>query len=404
MKRYLGKEKEINRKDFLQAIHQKGIASFCCTDQSVIECVLEQAELRQEYALIEATSNQVNQMGGYVGMTPQEFVQYALEIAEQTSFDSDKLILGGDHIGPLPWRNLPAQEAMKNAEELIVACVEAGYAKIHIDTSMPLGDDPAVISPELKVERCVHLYQVAMETYEKLVAMEPNRLKPLFVIGTDVPFAGGLMTTTAITTPETLKHTLDLYQLEFVKRGCPDAFDDISAVVIELELDFDETGTYPHEAVEKLKPIMREFPNLVLEGHSTDYQSKETLHLMKEDGIRIVKVGPALTYAHREALLSLSQIEREVVMDSERANYPCVLESAMLENPIYWEGWYSGDEKALHQQRMHGKMDRGRYYMTLTTVQNAELKLIENLNAAGYEPNKLIYDSINEVVRTYMEA
>ncbi len=91
-------------------------------------------------------------------------------------------------------------------------------------------------------------------------------------------------------------------------------------------------------------------------------------------------------------------------MDSERANYPCVLESAMLENPIYWEGWYSGDETALHQQRMHGKMDRGRYYMTLTTVQNAELKLIENLNAAGYEPNKLIYDSINEVVRTYMEA
>jgi D-tagatose-1,6-bisphosphate aldolase subunit GatZ/KbaZ len=404
MKRYLGTEKEINRKDFLQAIHQKGIASFCCTDPRVVECVLEQANLSQEYALIEATSNQVNQTGGYVGMTPKQFVQNTRNIATQISFDSHKLILGGDHIGPLPWRNLPAREAMRNAETLITECVKAGYTKIHIDTSMPLGDDPAVISPELKVERCVHLYQIAMAAYEELVSRKKNQPKPMFVIGTDVPFAGGLLMLNSITSPDALQHTLDLYQNAFAKAGCLDAFENIIAIVIELELDFNETGTYLHEAVERLKPIMQHFPNLVLEGHSTDYQSKQTLHLMKEDGIRIVKVGPALTYAHREALISLSQMEQERIPESKQANYPWVLESAMIENPIYWKDWYTGNEAELHQLRMHSKLDRGRYYMALPMVRNAEKELIGNLESMGIEPNKLIQDSINEVVRTYMEA
>ena len=50
-----------------------GIPSFCCANKLVIEAILDQAKRFDDTVLIEATSNQVNQMRGYTGMNPTEF-------------------------------------------------------------------------------------------------------------------------------------------------------------------------------------------------------------------------------------------------------------------------------------------------------------------------------------------
>lgn len=396
-----------------------------------MEGVLVNAKKRGEFALIEATSNQVNQSGGYVGLTPAQFVERAVNIAEKTSFDLRYLVLGGDHIGPLPWKKLPAKDAMAMAERLIEACVMAGYAKIHIDTSMSLGGDPDPLPEEVKVARSIQLYRTAVKAYEERNSSDPGWPRPVFVIGTDVPFAGGRMAADKrileITPPDNLRHTLDLYQKEFTKAGCEKAFEDIIGMVVELGLEFDDYKGYHSEPLTALEPILDHFPDLVLEAHSTDFQKAETLTSMKVDGVGILKVGPELSFAHREALLSLSAIEEELIQKEERGGYPEALEKAMVDNPVHWKTWYEGDEEDLHRLRMHSKLDRGRYYMTVPAVQTAEHKLLQNLNSIsipselirkyfpeiwaevphdgiGSVPENLIQAEINRVLQKYMEA
>ncbi|MEM8541382.1 MAG: class II D-tagatose-bisphosphate aldolase, non-catalytic subunit, partial [Pseudomonadota bacterium] len=104
-----------------------GITSVCSAHPIVIEAALELAKERGKVALIEATCNQVNQDGGYTGMTPTDFRVFVEEIAGKVGFDRSKIILGGDHLGPNPWKSLPADEAMKKAEAMIIAFAQAGF-------------------------------------------------------------------------------------------------------------------------------------------------------------------------------------------------------------------------------------------------------------------------------------
>ena len=138
-----------------------GIPSFCCANKIVIEAILSQAQRFGDTPLIEATSNQVNQDGGYMDMTPQDFTDYVYHIADKLGISREKIYLGGDHMGPLPWVGLPAAEAMEKAKVLVSLCVKAGYKKIHLDTSMRLGDDSRTerLSDDVIAERGAVLYQ-----------------------------------------------------------------------------------------------------------------------------------------------------------------------------------------------------------------------------------------------------
>ena len=99
----LQKIAEANRADGTQ-----GIYSVCSAHRQVIEAAVLQAKADQSLLLVEATCNQVNQEGGYTGMTPNDFRDYVRAIAAEFSFSTDRLILGGDHLGPNPWRSEPA--------------------------------------------------------------------------------------------------------------------------------------------------------------------------------------------------------------------------------------------------------------------------------------------------------
>ena len=56
---------------------------------------------------------------------------------------------------------------------------------------------------------------------------------------------------------------------------------------------------------------------------------------MVQDGIAIIKVGPALTFSLREGLFALSMMEKELIEDeSKRADFMEVLEEEMLKNPV----------------------------------------------------------------------
>ncbi|MEM5769586.1 MAG: class II D-tagatose-bisphosphate aldolase, non-catalytic subunit [Bacillota bacterium] len=95
--------------------HDRGIYSCCSANEYVLKAALERGSETGTYVLIEATANQVNQCGGYTGMTPMDFMGYVRALARDCCFPEDRLLLGGDHLGPLTFAALPEAEAMKKA-------------------------------------------------------------------------------------------------------------------------------------------------------------------------------------------------------------------------------------------------------------------------------------------------
>lgn len=365
-----------------------GIPSFCCANKFVIEAILEQAQRFGDSTLIEATSNQVNQFGGYMKMTPADFKDYVYRIADKIGFDREKIILGGDHLGPLPWVDLPAAEAMEHAKVLVKACVESGYKKIHLDTSMKLGDDPVdeILADEVIAERGAILYKACEESYQEMLKSNPDEMRPVFVIGSEVPIPGGNQEEedhVKVTSPRAFENTLYAYKKKFRELGMDNAWDNIIAIVVQPGVEFGngDIHHYNREEAKTLCRSLQKYPDIVFEGHSTDYQAPVKLKEMVEDGIAIIKVGPALTFALREALYALSMMEKELVPAEQRANLIEIVEEEMLANPKDWKKHYHGTEEQQALARKYSFSDRSRYYMSMPRIQDAIYKLFDNMNS-----------------------
>lgn len=372
-----------------------GIESVCSANEFVLEVALKRSKLFNAPVLIEATANQVNQFGGYTGMYPKDFYEMVLKMAAEIGVPENHIILGGDHLGPLTWQNLPETEAMEKSETLVYQYARAGFTKIHLDTSMKVADDPeGLLSTETIARRGATLYKAAMKGYEDLKAEKPDAMRPVFVIGSEVPIPGGAQKaedTLAVTKPEAFRDTVATYRRVFKEEGIEDGMNDVVAVVTQPGVEFgdDQVFLYDHDAATELCAALKEFPEVCFEGHSTDYQSKECLKRMVDDGIAILKVGPALTYGLRESLFSLSMMEKELVPEEKQAHFIETLEKVMLEKPDNWKKHYHGDEKQLALCRKYSFSDRCRYYIGLPEVVESINKLFENLREYPIPMNML---------------
>jgi len=138
-----------------------------------------------------------------------------------------------------------------------------------------------------------------------------------------------------------------------------------------------------------LSEVLGQMPGVVFEAHSTDYQKPEALAALVRDGFAILKVGPGVTFALREALYAMADIEAEIVGQGERSNLRQVVESVMLGKPANWEKYYHGDEREQRLLRAYSYSDRVRYYWADPQVDAAAQKLIANLGAAPIPENLL---------------
>lgn len=367
-----------------------GIPSYCSANKYVLEAALERAKKLNQPTLIEATANQVNQFGGYTGMLPVDFKNNVMKMAADLGVDESLVILGGDHLGPLTWVNEPEASAMEKSEELVRQFVLAGFTKIHLDTSMKLGDDSKeeMLATEVIARRGVRLYKVCMEAYEELLKTNPDAMRPVFIIGSEVPIPGGAQEAEegiSVTKPADFCDTVDTYKRIFKEEGVEDAWSDVIAVVVQPGVEFGDAQVfyYDSEAATALTDSLKDYPEIAFEGHSTDYQSKKCLKAMVEDGIAILKVGPALTFGLREALFALDNIEKALVAEENRANFVDVLEEVMLANPKNWQKHYHGTEEEIAFARKYSYSDRARYYIGEEKVQNAIDKLLANLEETG---------------------
>ncbi len=192
---------------------RRGVASWCTAHPQTLSAVLAAHRDGDDPILIEATCNQVNQHGGYTGMTPAAFRTFIEGLARQEGVDVARIILGGDHLGPNPWKGRPANEALREARDMVRAYVEAGFSKIHLDTSMACADDRA-LSEAAIAERAANLCAIAEE------ASAGGDL--VYVIGTEVPIPGGeteALDSLAVTPPEAARRTFELHHAAFAAKG-----------------------------------------------------------------------------------------------------------------------------------------------------------------------------------------
>lgn len=173
--------------------------------------------------------------------------------------------------------------------------------------------------------------------------------------------------------------------------------------------------------------MIEAYPHLVFEAHSTDYQTPEAYRQLVRDHFAILKVGPALTFALREALFSLAAIEEELVVAKACSGLRQVMEETMLDRPDFWRSHYQGNANECRLARGYSYSDRIRYYWPDARVDECYARLLTNLAAEpiplpllsqhlplqyrkvrqgtlAANPHELILDQVQEVLRSYANA
>ena len=347
-----------------------GVYSLCSAHPRVIECALSEARKHAAPLLLEATSNQVNQFGGYTGMKPADFRSFVHGIAERIGFDTNALWLGGDHLGPNPWKSESADVAMTRASEMVRQYVEAGFRKIHLDCSMACAGDAEPLAEEIIAQRAAMLCAVAEKAWRASGA-EP----PVYVIGTEVPVPGGAtedLHELAVTTPRAAAETIGAHRQAFEHAGLESAWPRVIALVVQPGVEFDHHKVidYRPARAQELSSYIAGDPQFVFEAHSTDYQTPQSLLALVRDHFAILKIGPGATYALRETLWSLAAIDGELAAGNMHEDLRSVAMETMRADPRHWRSYYH-DPTRESLDLQYSLSDRIRYYWPYAQIQSA---------------------------------
>jgi D-tagatose-1,6-bisphosphate aldolase subunit GatZ/KbaZ len=359
------------------------IPSVCSAHPEVLAASLRLAQTLDRPLVIEATSNQVNQEGGYTGMRPAGFIAHVHALADQTGTDRARLVFGGDHLGPQAWRKLPAEEAMARAHVMVAAYAAAGFSKIHLDCSEGCAGEPAQLADAVTVPRAADLARTAIAHIRD----------PLFVVGTEVPPPGGARHDEGAdippTTPANARATLDAHMAAFADIGR------IGGLVVQPGVEFSPMAVHhlPLDRDPGLRQAIAHHPGVVLEAHSTDYQRAPAYPRLAKLGFAFQKVGPALTFAWREAVYALDWLAHAAGWGAP------ILQPAMArlmqDEPGYWQGHYHGPD--LELQRHFGLADRIRYYWPRPAAQAALAALRDRLDGRTL-PAPLLWQAFGQDV------
>lgn len=354
-----------------------GLPCFCTANELVIRSILQYAKQYQVPAVVEATCNQVNQDGGYTGMTASDFRDWIDSLVIEYGIAPSSVILGGDHLGPNPWRHLPAKDAMEKAEVLVRDYAAAGFRKIHLDASMACGDEPTP-SFELVAQRAARLCKIVEQH-------SPHSDDLVYIIGTEVPIPGGEtddMDALSVTSGARLKDTIDTHRKAFEHEGLSHVWPKIISVVTQPGVDFSHTAVHRFEPnkAQQLTSGLKEFEGMSFEAHSTDYQPTDALTELVNNQFFFLKVGPELTFRMREAIFSLADIEEHLFSEQDRSGIIDKLDQAMSDDTDHWAPYYRGNDDVIAQLKHYSYSDRIRYYWTVPYVKKALDKLLANLS------------------------
>ena len=332
--------------------------------------------------LFEATCNQVNQDGGYTGMTPADFVAFVHAIADRVDFDHTGIALGGDHLGPNPWTSLDADAAMDKAEVMVEAYVAAGFRKIHLDCSMACRGDAEPLPEAEIVRRAVRLCQAA-----EAVHAQAGGEAPVYVIGTEVPVpAAPPKPSTASPSPRraAAKATIEAHRQAFVAAGLERAWQRVIASVVQPGVEFDHHSVIDYQP-DKAARLERGHHRRA--GHGV----RGALDRLP-DTRRTERAGPrSFRHPQGRARPHLRAARSVVGTGCDRARMDRGIApgrparggagSACARQPGYWQRYYHSRDHALTIDLQYSLSDRIRYYWPDPAIEQARQRLFDNLRA-----------------------
>lgn len=360
----------------------EALPSVCSAHPDVLAASLLLADQWDVPLLIEATSNQVNQFGGYTGMTPPDFIAFVHGLCATTGVNPRRVLFGGDHLGPQAWRDQPADIAMANARDLVAAYVKAGFTKIHLDCSEGCAGEPAAVGDAVSAARAADLSAVC-----EAATSDPSSLSYMF--GTEVPPPGGARAEEgpvgiAPTEPANARATIEAHRDAFAALGLEQtAWQRAVGLVVQPGLEFapDHIHRFDTASPDLLSPVLEGHDGLSFEAHSTDYQYPDVFPALAQRHFAVLKVGPALTFAYRQAVYALDGVASWLAPDAPRPSIAPVMEAMMLDNPKNWAKHYAGDAATLKLLRHFSYADRIRYYWAQPQAGEAVGQLLAALDA-----------------------
>ncbi len=347
-------------------IKSKALPSFCTSNIEVIKSILFFCNLKKLPCLIECTSNQVNQNGGYTNKTPKIFVEEISRLRKKIKFKPDRLFLGGDHLGPLPWNSKNNDIALKNSILLIKDYLNENFSKIHIDTSIKCKNDKYINSKIVfnRTNRILNDFSIKKKIKDRFI-----------VVGTEVPLAGSGDNKKIIRT--------SIKQIETEFFNFKEIFQRLNLKKMFFGLVIEPGMKYKHYTITKPnfynfrnKKNISKKNNFVYEAHSTDYQSQKILRQLVKNNFKFLKVGPELTFNYARSLFFMENIEKKK-NKIKNSNIKETIFSTMLKNKKYWNGYYTKKKPGLF---LNSKLDRMRYYFDTKEVKNSVLTLKKNIN------------------------
>ena len=328
--------------------------------------------------LIETTSNQINQYGGYTNLRPKQFLKKINIIAKDLKYKK-KIIFGADHLGPLPWKDFEKNKAIKKGKKLFREVVKAGYKKIHIDTGMKLKNDKFLTKQKI-FNRCKSIFDT----------MNSKSIKNIFfVFGTEVPTAGGEnkydLKNTNI---NSIKNDIAYYKK--LRKNF--------SLVIEPGLGFTNQKIHKLKMTSCLqKKKISHKKDFTYEAHSCDYQDLSSLKKLLKNNFKFLKVGPELTFNYMNAILKMERIEK-LYLKSKLSKIKKIFSREMDINKTFWKNYYFGNKKKIEYLKFNSYLDRSRYYWNKKKVISS-LKILEkNINLLN---KNLIFKNNKNLIKRF---
>jgi D-tagatose-bisphosphate aldolase class II non-catalytic subunit len=208
-------------------------------------------------------------------------------------------------------------------------------------------------------------------------------LPAAYVIGTEVPIPGGeldALDSISATKPGAVQRTYQLHAEAFCKHGLGEALSRVIALVVQPGVDFDNANVTLFDAAKAraLAAAAAQIPGAAFEAHSTDYQTESSLTDLVAGHFAILKVGPELTFAYREAVFVMAAIEQQLSVTTQ-SNIIDVIDSAMNRDDRNWRPYVPAGEQE-RMAKLFGLSDRVRYYWPNAEIAQAVTLLQENID------------------------
>ena len=377
---------------------QVTLLAACPNSDAVLEAAVQVAAANHTPMLFAATLNQVDRDGGYTGWTPATFVQRLHQFG--TKYGAGALYPCLDHGGP--WlkdahtkAGLDLDATMREVKASLAACLEAGYALLHIDPTVDrTRPDDAPVPIPLVVERTLDLIAFA-EAHRTRFGLPPVA----YEVGTE-EVHGGLVNLDSFTEfLHGLHHGLATKNL---LHAWP------CFIVGKVGTDLHTSDFDPHVA-SGLFDIVMPYGSLI-KGHYTDWVANPEAYPLA--GMGGANVGPEFTTVEYVALAALVAKERALYISDPTVTPSRLLEA--LEDAVYrsnrWQKWLQPDERAtdfagLTPARRTWLVQTGaRYIWTDAQVQAARTLLYANLAPILPDPHQYVVQRIAHAIDAYVNA